>query len=224
MSEWIEKLFVSIFGTNSEIATFIISMIPIVELRGAIPFGSAVSMWGENALPVWKSFLLSIGGSSLICVVLTFLFMPILNWLKKTRVFMRFANWIENKLSKNSEKINNNANSEKDEKKKNLIKWWGVFVFVSIPLPLTGVWTGTAIALFIGMNWKQTLSSVILGNCVAGLIMMAISYIFKDNTMIVFLIFLALVVVFVLFALIKNIINKRKHKSTELIVNTTTEE
>ena len=58
MTEWLKNFFVAIFGTNSALATLIISMVPIIELRGAIPFGSAVSLWGENALPLWKSFIL----------------------------------------------------------------------------------------------------------------------------------------------------------------------
>ena len=214
MAEWLKNLFVAIFGSHSEIATFIISMIPIVELRGAIPFGAA-AMWGEYALPIWQSFLFSVAGSTLVCVILTFLFMPIFNWLKKTKGFKRLAGWVERKITKNSAKIANNVQSENDEKKKNRIKWIGVFVFVSIPLPLTGVWTGTAIALFIGMTWKQTLSAVISGNLVAGLIMMAISYLFKDNTMIVFVVFLALVALFILAAAIKHLIDKRKNKSAE---------
>lgn len=218
MSEWLKSLFVAIFGENSGIATFIISMIPIVELRGAIPFGAAEAMWGANALPVWLSFLISVAGSTLVCVILTFLFMPIFNWLKQTRIFKKLAGWIENKISKNSTKISQNVNNEKDEKRKNLVKWLGVFVFVSIPLPLTGVWTGTAIALFIGMSSFATMSAVISGNLLAGLIMMAVSYIFKDNTIIVVWIFLALVVLFVLVALLKKLIDKRKNKNQQAIV------
>ena len=87
MKKWLKNLFVAIFGTNSQLATIIISMIPIIELRGAIPFGSAVSLWGENALPVWQSFLYSVLGCSIVCVILTFLFWPIFKWLKQTKVF-----------------------------------------------------------------------------------------------------------------------------------------
>jgi uncharacterized membrane protein len=188
-------------------------MIPIVELRGAIPFGSAEAMWGVNALPVWLSFLISVAGSSLVCVILTFLFMPIFNWLKTTKIFKKMANWIENKISKNSKKIENNASEENDEKKKRLIKWLGVFAFVAIPLPLTGVWTGTAIALFIGMNRIDTMVAVISGNLLAGLIMMAVSYLFADNTMVVVWVFLALVVLFILAALIKNLVDKARNKN-----------
>ena len=193
MAEWIKNLFVAIFGDNSWLATTIISMIPIVELRGAIPFGSAISFWGENALPVWKSFLFSVLGSTLVCVILTFLFWPIFKWLKKTKFFKKLAEAIENKLNRSSKNINDKVQAETNEKKTWWIKWLGVFAFVSIPLPLTGVWTGTCIALFIGLSKKDTMISVILGNLVAGTIMMIISYFFADNTMIVLLVFFALV-------------------------------
>ena len=212
MAEWIKNLFVAIFGDNSWLATTIISMIPIVELRGAIPFGSAISFWGENALPVWKSFLFSVLGSTLVCVILTFLFWPIFKWLKKTKLFKKLADAIENKLNRSSKNINDKVQAESNEKKTWWIKWIGVFVFVSIPLPLTGVWTGTCIALFVGLSKKDTMISVILGNLIAGTIMMIISYFFADNTMIVLLVFFALVALFILYFVVRAIVKKIKNK------------
>ena len=212
MAEWIKNLFVAIFGDNSWLATTIISMIPIVELRGAIPFGSAISFWGENALPVWKSFLFSVLGSTFVCVILTFLFWPIFKWLKKTKFFKKLAEAIENKLNRSSKNINDKVQAETNEKKTWWIKWLGVFAFVAIPLPLTGVWTGTCIALFIGLNKKDTMISVILGNLVAGTIMMIISYFFADNTMIVLLVFFALVALFILYFAVRAIVKKIKNK------------
>ena len=218
MSEWIKNLFVTIFGENSWLATLIISMIPIVELRGAIPFGSAVSFWGENALPVWKSFLFSILGCTIVCVILTFLFWPIFKWLKKTKLFKKLADKIENKLNRSSKNINEKVQAETNEKKTWWIKWLGVFAFVAIPLPLTGVWTGTCIALFVGLNKRDTMISVILGNLVAGIIMMVISYFFADNTMIVLLVFLALVAVFILFFAVRSVVKKVRDRKTKIDV------
>lgn len=212
MAEWIKNLFVAIFGDNSWLATTIISMIPIVELRGAIPFGSAISFWGENALPVWKSFLFSVLGSTFVCVILTFLFWPIFKWLKKTKFFKKLAEAIENKLNRSSKNINDKVQAETNEKKTWWIKWLGVFAFVAIPLPLTGVWTGTCIALFIGLSKKDTMISVILGNLVAGTIMMIISYFFADNTMIVLLVFFALIALFILYFAVRAIVKKIKNK------------
>ena len=217
MTEWLKELFVAIFGTNSWLATIIISMIPIIELRGAIPFGSAISFWGEHALPVWQAFLYSVLGCTIVCVILTFLFWPIFKWLKETRIFKKLANAIENKLNKSSKNITDKVQVEKNERKIKWIKWWGVFTFVAIPLPLTGVWTGTCIALFVGLAKKETMLSVILGNLVAGLIMMTISYLFADNTMIVLWFFLGLVAVFALVLAVRAIIKKiLKKKSAEI--------
>lgn len=215
MTEWLKNLFVAIFGTNSPLATVIISMIPIIELRGAIPFGSAVELWGEYALPVWQSFLYSVLGCSIVCVILTFLFWPIFKWLKSTKLFKKLATAIENKLNKSSKNINDKVQAEKNGKKTHWIKWWGVFTFVAIPLPLTGVWTGTCIALFIGLSKKDTMLSVILGNMVAGIIMLAITYLFGDNTLIVLWLFLGLVLVFALVLGVRAIIKKVKNKSKQ---------
>lgn len=214
MGEWIRQLFVSIFGTHSQIATLIISMIPIVELRGAIPFGAATSFWGENALSLWESFAYSVLGSSLVCVLLTFLFWPIFKWLKKTKWFRKLADFIERKLSRNSENIDKKVDAEKNEKRVRWIKIVGVFVFVAIPLPLTGVWTGTCLALFLGLGKIDTLMSVLTGNVIAGLLMTLVSYFFADDTMIVLLVFLALVVVFVIYEIIKSLIRKKRAKKT----------
>lgn len=215
MTEWLKNLFVAIFGTNSPLATVIISMIPIIELRGAIPFGSAVELWGEYALPVWQSFLYSVLGCSIVCVILTFLFWPIFKWLKSTKLFKKLATAIENKLNKSSKNINDKVQAEKNGKKTHWIKWWGVFTFVAIPLPLTGVWTGTCIALFIGLSKKDTMLSVILGNMVAGIIMLAITYLFGDNTLFVLWLFLGLVLVFALVLGVRAIIKKVKNKSKQ---------
>ncbi len=225
MSEWIKSLFVAIFGEHSGIATFIISMIPIVELRGAIPFGSATGFWGESALELWQSLLISLAGSSLVCIILTFMFWPIFKWLKHTKVFKKIALWVEKKLNKNAENINNKVKTEKDAKKVKWLKLIGVFGFVAIPLPLTGVWTGTCLALFIGLNKKETMTTVILGNIIAGLLMTLISYFFADNTMIVFYAFFVLVGVFILYGVIRSIIKKVKNKKqkteqTESVVET----
>lgn len=217
MSEWIQELFVTIFGSHSWLATIIISMIPIVELRGAIPFGSATAFWGDDALSLGESLLYSLIGSTLVCVILTFLFWPIFKWLKSTKAFKKLALWVERKLNRNAEGIEKKTQSEKDAKKIKWLKIIGIFGFVAIPLPLTGVWTGTCLALFIGLNKKQTMATVMLGNVVAGLLMTMISYFFKDNTMIVFYAFFILLGVFVVYEVIKSLIRKHKNKKENTV-------
>lgn len=217
MSEWIKELFVTIFGSHSWLATIIISMVPIVELRGAIPFGAAKDFWGENALSLGESLLYSLIGSTVVCVILTFFFWPVLKWLKGTKMFKRLALWVEKKLNRNAEGIEKKTQSEKDEKKIKWLKIFGVFGFVAIPLPLTGVWTGTCLALFIGLNKKQTMTTVILGNVVAGLLMTMISYFFKDNTMIVFYAFFILVGLFIVYEVVKSLVKKHRNKNQQPI-------
>lgn len=212
MAEWIKNIFVSIFGSNSALATFIISMVPIVELRGAIPFGSASSFWGENALPLWLSFIVSVLGSSLICVILTFAFQPLFQFLKRTKLFKKLAGFVEAKLTKKSEKINNKTAGESDNGKILKVKLLGVFSFVAIPLPLTGVWTGTCLALFIGLSKKQTLFTVILGNFLAGEIITVISVFFGNKTIYVLYAFLILLAIFVIYGVISAIIKKFRKK------------
>lgn len=213
MTEWLKALFVSIFGSNSALATFFISMIPIIELRGAIPFGTAEALWGENALSMPLSLLFSLLGSSLVCIILTFLFMPIFRWLSKTKIFKKLADFIEHKLSKHSKELDEKTQKEQNEKRILKIKLIFIFVFVAIPLPLTGVWTGTCLALFIGLNKKQTMLSVISGNVVAGLFMTILSLVFKDNTLVVLYAFLILAAVIILFELLKLVVTKLKQKN-----------
>ena len=215
MTEWLKTLFVSIFGTNSELATFFISMIPIIELRGAIPFGTATALWGENALSLPMSLLFSILGSSLVCVILTFAFWPIFRWLSKTKLFKKLAQFIENKLKKHSKDIDEKTQQEKNEKRILWIKLIGIFVFVAIPIPLTGVWTGTCLALFVGLNKRQTMATVVLGNLVAGLLMTLVTLVFNDNTMVVLYGFMILAAAFILFEVVKMLITKAIKKKKE---------
>jgi len=219
MAEAIHEIFKNIFGTNVWLATILISMIPIIELRGGIPFGMDKSLWGDVALSSWKSFSFSFLGSCLVVPFLALLFLPIINWLKKTKLFKNLATSIENMIKKKSTKIEadanknlENVNEEKPKKfnKQYFIKIFGVFLFVAIPLPLTGVWTGTAIAVLLNFNFIETCITVILGNFVAGIIMMTICSIFPNFTNIILIVFLALALIFIIFAIIKNKINKNK--------------
>lgn len=218
MIEAIHEVFKSIFGNNVELATILISMIPIIELRGGIPFGMDKSLWKDVALSSWESFGFSYLGSCLVVPILALLFLPIINWLKKTKLFKNIATSIENRIKEKSDKINANANKGDEQKeiknkkfnKSYFVKLFGVFIFVAIPLPLTGVWTGTAIAVLLNFNFLETCITVILGNFVAGIIMMTICSIFPNFTNIILIVFLSLALIFIIYAIIKNKLNKNK--------------
>ncbi|MBE7030830.1 MAG: small multidrug export protein [Ruminococcaceae bacterium] len=154
MSEWITGYFA---GFNSELAVFIVSMLPVVELRGAIPFGVGLGM-------DWRAvFLISVIGNMIPVPFIILFFRPILEYMKKTRMFSKFANWLHRR-------------SERKIGDVTKYKMLGLFLLVAIPLPGTGAWTGAAIAALMGLRLKQALPSIVLGVVAAGILMMGISY------------------------------------------------
>ncbi len=152
-------------------ATVIMSFIPLIELKGGIVFARGV---GFN---FFEAFFLAYIGSTIVFIPIFFLLKPILSMLKKIKWFNRLALKVEDYFkSKADETI------EKRKKKglnksvsDTFIKRMGVFIFVAIPLPMTGVWTGTAIAAFFDLKFKDAVLPIVLGNLVAGLIISALA-------------------------------------------------
>lgn len=205
-----QEFFAKLFGDNVILATILIAMLPIVELRGAIPFGMSVKFWGSNALSAVNSFLVSFLGSSLVVPILALIFIPLINWLKKTKLFNKLATKLENRIKSKTEKIEDDASAGKKARSRFWLKAFGLFIFVAIPLPLTGVYTGTCIGVMLGFNFWQTCGIVIAGNLGAGLIMTFVCSIFPEFTNIILYVFLGLVVVFALYGLISSLVKKRK--------------
>ena len=83
-----------------------------------------------------------------------------------------------------------------------------IFGFVAVPLPLTGVWTGTCVAVAIGLKYWQVVLSCILGNMVAGLIIMTVCAVFPQITTILFVIFLVIILLMIVYSLIKHFVSK----------------
>ncbi len=148
------------FFGNGWITTFIVSMIPLIELKGAIPVGS-------TTIGVVPSFVMAYLGSTLVFVPLFFLLRPILNLLKRIKWFRRLAVKVEYLFEHKAEKISKKGQDAGE--KARVIMMWGVFAFVAVPLPMTGVWTGTAIAVFLGLKFWDAFFPVAVGNLVAGL-------------------------------------------------------
>ena len=157
MTEAIQNFFLETVGR--EWCVFFCSMIPIIELRGAIPLGAALG------LPWWQSYLISVAGNFLPVPFILLFINAILRWMSKSRVkfFNKVANWLYEKAEKNREKIEKYA-------------FWGVTVFVAIPLPATGAWTGSLVAAVFNMKFWRALFSALLGICIAGVVMTLISY------------------------------------------------
>jgi uncharacterized membrane protein len=139
---------------------FIISAIPLIEQRGAIPVG--IIIYGINPLAV---FIVSFLGSLFPVPFVLLLFNTIFSWMKRYRYFRIINSYIERKLDKGTKKV---------EKYKEL----GLLIFVAIPLPTTGLWTGSAIASFLNMDFKKSFIFVALGGVISAVVITIISVVF----------------------------------------------
>lgn len=144
---------------SNEIALLIISMLPLIELKGAIPIGLAM---GFNS---YKVYILSLIGSIIPAIFILLRIKPIFDWMKKRSKLKKIVNWAENKAFNKKEKI------EKYE-------YLGLFLFVAIPLPGTGVWMGSLIASILGLKRLWSFLVISSGNIIAGLIIYVFSSFF----------------------------------------------
>ena len=145
---------------SGEIIIFIISMIPILELRGGLLAASPALL----NVPILRAIPICIIGNLLPIPFILLLITPIFNWMKGTRTFKPLVNKLESKAMSKSDKI------EKYE-------FWGLVLFVGIPLPGTGAWTGSLIAALLGIKFKKAFPAVLIGICMATVIMWFISYV-----------------------------------------------
>lgn len=142
---------------GKELIIFIISMLPILELRGGLIAASLLKM------KIIPSFVICFLGNIIPIPFILWLITPIFNKLKKTKMFSRMVNKIENK-----------ALSKRDQIEK--LQYIGLMLFVGIPLPGTGAWTGCLIAALLGMDKKKAMIYTILGVVMAGIIMLIFSF------------------------------------------------
>lgn len=154
---------------NDVLSILIVSFLPLIELKGGIILAYRIG------LGFIKSFSLAYLGSTLAFILVFFLLIPILNLLKKIKIFGNLADKLERYFQGRAAKaLKNGKDAEKFAAEK-LLKQVSVFIFVAIPLPMTGVWMGTAIAVFLGLKFKESILPVALGNVISGLIISALA-------------------------------------------------
>ena len=161
-----EKLVNAIIGTfggitsiafGKEILVFIISLLPILELRGGL---IAAALLGLDPIP---SYIISIIGNLLPIPFILLLINKVLDWMRKSKHFSKIANWLDSKVEKHKGQIEKYG-------------YLGIVLFVGIPLPGTGAWTGSLIASVLEMDKKKTFLAVLLGVFLASIIMMVLSF------------------------------------------------
>ena len=168
---------------NPYLTLYVISIIPIIELRGAILF---MPYLFDSIQEMMLGMLCCIAGSTTVIVPLILITRPFLRKLRRSKWFSKIGKRMEANLADRAESAYNEEKNEKiDEIKqkhkrkpmsKDGKKFLGLFVFVAIPLPMTGAWTGSCIGSFLDFPvWKASLA-VFFGNIVAGLILTTIAF------------------------------------------------
>lgn len=165
MSEKLVKGILGIFGGlagiayGKEILVFIISLMPILELRGGL---LAAVFLGIDPIP---AYIISIIGNVIPVPFILLLIAKILAWMRESKIglFNKIANWLNEKVEKNKGQIER-------------LGYWGLLLFVGVPLPGTGAWTGTLLAAMLNLDKKKSFFVIMAGVFMASIIMMLLSY------------------------------------------------
>lgn len=131
---------------------------PLIELRGSLPYGILVLEMGYV-----HAYIISVIGSIIPSPFILWFLPRILRILKTKRFFSGFANWVTNRSMRKSYRIQKYS-------------LWGLFFLVAIPLPGTGVWTGSAVAALLRLPFRSALLVCLLGTMTAGLLMLTLSH------------------------------------------------
>lgn len=195
---------------NDYLTLFLLSVIPIVELRGAILLS------GGMEVNQFAASLVCIAGSSVIIFPLLFALKPLLKNLKRWRLTKRIAENAESSLADKAERVNTTAQNGKTKTTLETKKCAALFLFVGIPLPLTGAWTGSAVGAILGLPvWKAALC-VFCGNVLAAGILSVLVLFCRDYIDIVLISFLAIIAFLALVALWGKIVSvRRKTKAAD---------
>jgi uncharacterized membrane protein len=139
-----------------ELTVLLTAALPIIELRGAIPVGISLGLSPIHAT------LISLMGSMIPVPFILFTIRPIFNYLKTTKIFKKLVHRLTDKSMSKSGKIQKYGA-------------WGLLVFVAIPLPGTGVWSGSLAAALLDMRFKWAFPAILVGNIIAAVIIMGLS-------------------------------------------------
>ena len=140
-------------GLGRIVFTMLVSMVPVVELRGGVPFGVALG------LPPWAALIAGIIGNMIPIPFIVVYIRRIFQWMRRRIPRLgQLVDRLEKKAHLKGRKVTK-------------YKYLGLFIFVAIPLPGTGGWTGALVAAFLNMPLRKALPSIFAGVVTAGLIM-----------------------------------------------------
>ena len=142
---------------GKEFIVFVISLMPILELRGGLIAASLLNMD-----PV-RSYIIAIVGNVIPVPFILWFINSILEFMRNSKHFSKIANWLDKKVEKHKGQIEKYG-------------FWGLILFVGIPLPGTGAWTGCLIASVLEMDRKKAFLATMIGIFMASIIMMLLSF------------------------------------------------
>lgn len=210
MTQTIVDFFQSVTG-NNYLTLFLVSIIPIIELRGAI-----ILIAGMPDVHRIAGMFVSLAGSSVVIIPLLLCLRPILNKLKKTKLFGKIAAFFEDLFQSRAEGVNKKAQEGKMTKKlsSDAKKFLGLSLFVGVPLPFTGAWTGSGVGAFMDFKlWKAALA-VFIGNFIAACILTLLTaFIPVKYIDIILYAFLALVVLSLVISFTVAVVKRKKKKA-----------
>ena len=172
------------------IKLMLLSMVPVIELRGAIPLGIAMDL---NPVYVYISCLI---GSSLVSIPVVLIFRQVIDFFRHRKYFNIVIRWVDGKIESRAKKLK-------------VASMLGLIVFVGVPLPTTGSWSGSALASILKMRIKDALLGVFIGNAIAGAVMLGVSLHLSEGSMEVMMSSILLALVGVGIYIYKKIKNKK---------------
>ncbi len=189
------------------LAVILVAMIPTLESKIAIPFGISFAVWGNDALSPALAFLFAYIGSMIPCVIVLLLARKIKN---KTSGFVQ-----EKFLSRIQEKYQKRLNLLSG-KGKTFYKLSSLCLFVAVPLPLTGVYSGSLIAGVSNLKIWQSFIAIAIGEFISCFVIFLLCTIFENSVGYILIISLLLVAVFLIFDVIFMLI--KKHRNSQKII------
>lgn len=137
--------------------TFLIAMVPIIEIRGAVVYALATD------IPLWQALTISVLGNMIPVPFIFFFARRVLMWGAEKPIIGKFFTWCLLKGHRGGQKLEETAGQRGI--------FWALLIFVGIPLPGTGAWTGTLAASILDWDFKRSVLAVMLGVALAGIIM-----------------------------------------------------
>ena len=197
MADRLGEFLVELLG-SPYLAVIFVSMVPLIELKGAIPVGQTPAF----GLSLLETAAMAYIGSTVICVLVFFLLKPIFALLKKIKIFNLIVRKMEGLFIHKAEKIaaKSNGSVEKEAKRIMII---ALLIFVAVPFPVTGVWTGTAVAVFLGLKFREAILPLVIGNLIAGSIITLLTFLFAYYVDIIIYSLFALAIVMLIYTIYK---------------------